>query len=121
MLPRHGIIKFTAAWCGPCKRIQAPLKAAAEELRLELKEVDVDDEPQTMESFQVQSMPTIVFLLDGREVMDLRVIGANMEGIRTNMKLHRQAIDEWTAHEASQISVPCSADAIVTCRKTTSP
>ena len=120
MLPRHGIIKFTAAWCGPCKRIQAPLKAAAEELRLELKEVDVDDEPQTMESFQVHSMPTIVFLLDGREVKDLRVIGANMEGIRAHMKLHRQAIDEWT-DGTSQISVPCSADAIVTCRKTTSP
>ena len=70
------MIDFTAKWCGPCRQMEPVLASLAKEYagQVELTAVDVDDEPLEAQRFDVRSMPTLVFVRDGREVG--RVVGA---------------------------------------------
>jgi len=82
---RHGVatstgmvkmIDFTATWCGPCKVMKPVLDSLANEYagRVELSFVDVDDDRVATAQFDVRSMPTLVFVRDGREVA--RIVGS---------------------------------------------
>jgi thioredoxin len=70
------MIDFTAAWCGPCKVMKPVLEAVAKEYAgvVELSYVDVDAEPLPVQQYNVRSMPTLVFVRDGREVG--RIVGS---------------------------------------------
>ena len=70
------LIKFSAAWCGPCKALVPVLTelATAYGPRLRVVDVDVGDDPDLGERFGVRAMPTLVLWRDGREVG--RVVGA---------------------------------------------
>jgi thioredoxin len=63
------IIDFTATWCGPCKRI-APLfeKLKEENKEIQFHKVDVDEDTETTKHFEIESMPTFVAVMDGKEV-----------------------------------------------------
>jgi thioredoxin 1 len=63
------IIKFTAAWCGPCRVI----KPFVEELAkanpdICFLSVDVEECDEIAESFQVQAMPTFVGVVNKTEI-----------------------------------------------------
>ncbi len=66
---KPAVIDFYADWCGPCRSI-APL---LEELGGEYKDkiyvykVDVDKEPEISAAFNIESLPTLLFVpMDGR-------------------------------------------------------
>lgn len=64
------LIDFWAAWCGPCKMV-API---IEEVAMETQDiaivgkVNVDEEPELAQAFNVQSIPTLVVFKDGKIV-----------------------------------------------------
>ena len=120
-LPNNGVVKFTAKWCGPCKAIHGELVAAAQRHELELVFVDVDEEEAIMEEFGVRAMPTIVYMLNGKEMTELRVVGANMSTIEANMRTLANLGDandtDSKKDESSQISIPCCDTATITCQK----
>jgi thioredoxin 1 len=64
------LIDCWAPWCGPC-RMQSPI---IEELADELKgsavvaKLNVDDNPELAAQFSVMSIPTLVFIKDGKVV-----------------------------------------------------
>ncbi len=73
------IVDFTAAWCGPCKQIWPILDdMAAAHADVTVLAVDVDQHPSLAAEYQVLSMPTILFVRDGRPVR--RVVGARPRG-----------------------------------------
>ena len=64
------LVDFWAEWCGPC-RIQGPI---IEELARDFEEnenakiakLNVDENPQTAQKFQIMSIPTLIIFKDGQ-------------------------------------------------------
>lgn len=64
------VIEFGASWCGICRFAQ-PLIAGVRAQHRDVRYVKVEDGPGKPlgRAFRVKLWPTLVFLLDGREVV----------------------------------------------------
>ena len=64
------LVDFWATWCGPCKTLVPILEKLARELagKFVLAKVDVDQNPEIAELFQIQSVPTVMLLKGARPV-----------------------------------------------------
>ena len=111
------VLDFTAEWCGPCQRIKADLHALATKYGVELVEIDVDAQQDVAQEYRVNAMPTIVFLHEGIELADMRVVGANLTQIEAGMR--ELAARRPAPSAASQIEIPLANDASVKCQRPT--
>ena len=64
------IVDLWAEWCGPCKQLGPILERVVDETggKVVLTKVDVDSNRQVSEAFQVQSIPAVYALKDGKVV-----------------------------------------------------
>ncbi|MCA5923985.1 tetratricopeptide repeat protein [Curtobacterium oceanosedimentum] len=62
------IVDIWAEWCGPCKQLSPILEQLTAEYdgRVVLAKVDADTNPQLVQAFQAQSIPTVAALIGGR-------------------------------------------------------
>ena len=69
------ILYFTAEWCGPC-RVMGPLMddISREHPEVSIQKIDADRNKQLLQQHNVRSIPTFIFIKDGKEVD--RIIGA---------------------------------------------
>lgn len=80
---KYAIIDFFAEWCGPCK-MQGPVLEQLSTKYQDIKwcKVDIDENASLAAKFDVRSIPTVVFLKDGKELF--RYVGyrplADVEG-----------------------------------------
>ncbi len=67
------LTEFWAEWCGPCRAVSPVIERIASELsgRLLTVKVNVDKRPAIAESFEVESIPTIMLFWKGEEKMRL--------------------------------------------------
>ena len=63
------MVDFWASWCGPCTMLSPTVEALAEQYegKALVGKVNVDEEPDLARRFGVMSIPTVVFLKNGRE------------------------------------------------------
>jgi thioredoxin 1 len=70
------IVDFWAPWCNPCKMIAPTLEKLAQEQdgKLLIAKVNTDENPDWMNKFGVQGIPTLLFVSAGKVVH--RQVGA---------------------------------------------
>ncbi len=67
------LVDFWAEWCGPCRKVSPAIEELAREFsgKLLTVKVNVDRRPNIAETFQVQSIPTIMLFFKGESRMRL--------------------------------------------------
>ncbi len=70
------LVDFWAEWCGPCKMVSPAVSELAEELKDHLKvgKLNVDENPQSTQKYQVFSIPSLKVFKGG--VIIGEIVGA---------------------------------------------
>ncbi|MEM2099203.1 MAG: thioredoxin [Candidatus Bathyarchaeia archaeon] len=77
---RVALVDFWAAWCGPCRALAPTIEELAREYagKALIAKLNVDDNPEKAEYYQVYSIPTLIVFKDGYEVE--RLVGLCAKG-----------------------------------------
>ena len=61
---------FYADWCGPCKMAAPILEELSDEYKdkLVIAKINVDQNQQSAQKYDVMSIPTVILIKDGKEV-----------------------------------------------------
>lgn len=61
------LIDFWAAWCGPCQMLMPTIEELADEVKdAKICKINVDEQPELAEQFNVMTIPTLVVIRDGK-------------------------------------------------------
>jgi thioredoxin 1 len=78
------VIDFYANWCGPCKALTPTIDSLISEFSdnesVTIKKLNVDEDPETTQKYNVKGIPTLVFLKDGEEA-------ARFSGVQSKDKI----------------------------------
>lgn len=63
------LVDFWASWCGPCKMVAPVLEELADEITdVKITKVNVDEQPELAQKYQIMSIPTMVLIKEGKIV-----------------------------------------------------
>ncbi|MGE5678629.1 MAG: thioredoxin [Pseudomonadota bacterium] len=64
------LLDFWASWCGPCRMVSPIVEQVAQEKSNNAKvgKVNVDEEPELAQAFNIMSIPTLVVMKNGKVV-----------------------------------------------------
>ena len=84
------LVDFWAPWCGPCRVLSPVVDALSQEMKgLKFGMVNVDEQPEISEKFEVASIPTLLLFKNGKIIAN-RVGATTKENLRewinTSMK-----------------------------------
>ncbi len=66
---RTVLLDFWASWCGPCKSVSPIIdEIAKENPEIKVCKVNIDEEPELAEQFNIMSIPTLLILKDGKVI-----------------------------------------------------
>ena len=73
------LLDFWADWCGPCRMVSPIVEEIARE-RPDVKvgKINIDEQRELAEQFQIMSIPTLMVVRDGRVVR--QAVGARPKG-----------------------------------------
>ena len=63
------LLDFWASWCGPCRQVLPLLdEIAAEREDIKVCKINVDEEPELANEYQIMSIPSLLVMKDGKIV-----------------------------------------------------
>lgn len=63
------LLDFWASWCGPCQMVGPILEEiASERPDIKIGKINVEEEPELAEEFQIMSIPTLMVVKEGQVV-----------------------------------------------------
>jgi len=62
------LVDFFAQWCPPCQAMMPILAKIEQENTLKIVKIDVDQNPELAEKYDVGSIPTFIFFKNGEAV-----------------------------------------------------
>lgn len=63
------VIDFNADWCGPCKMLRPLLdQIASENDKVKIVSINIDDNDELADEYQVSSIPCLVLIKEGKEI-----------------------------------------------------
>ncbi|MBI4970454.1 MAG: thioredoxin [Candidatus Omnitrophica bacterium] len=70
------LVDFWAEWCGPCKKLGPVVEELAKDYlgKAKIMKLNVDENMETAQKFQVMSIPTLIFFKGGKAVD--QIVGA---------------------------------------------
>lgn len=83
------VVDFWATWCGPCRKMEPVIEDLAKEYKgkVNVGKVNVDHNPRVCEEYGIRSIPTILFIKNGKVVQ--RIVGTvTKHGLIKMMKEH---------------------------------
>lgn len=83
------VVDCWAPWCGPCRMLGPTIEAMANDYKgkITFAKLDTDESPKTATSLGINSIPTILFFKDGKQVE--RMTGAHpRQNIEAMIKKH---------------------------------
>jgi len=63
------LVDFWAAWCGPCRMVAPVIDQIAEQYagKVKVVKLNVDENPQIAERYQILSIPTVYLFKNGNQ------------------------------------------------------
>ena len=63
------IVDFFATWCMPCKMLAPTFEAVSDEYEdVDFYKIDIDQNPALVNTFSIESVPTLIFIKNGEVV-----------------------------------------------------
>ena len=67
------VVQFSATWCGPCENLTKTVEANEQSLGVPFFKIDLDNDRELANKYNVKSVPTIILFKGGKEIN--RLIG----------------------------------------------